>query len=102
MQHVIIEKRADNGAVIGCYHDLDAVKSARPGIIFDQGEPDTSGRAELVVYRARTPDCGLLHYEVHEVRQANACKECEVPTAYPLCDDCQNDATLRAGLELDQ
>lgn len=69
MQHVIIEKRADNGAVIGCYHDLDAVKAARPGIIFDQanGEPDTSGRAELVVHRASTPDCGLLHYEVHPV-----------------------------------
>lgn len=98
MQHVIIEKRADNGAVIGCYHDLDAVKSARPGIIFDQGEPSTSGRDELVVYKARTPDCGLLHYEVHEVRQANKCAECWTPTAYPFCAQCQNDRALMDGI----
>ena len=93
MQHVIIEKRADNGAVIGCYHDLEAVTSARPGIVFDQGEPDTSGRAELVIYRARTVHENFL-YEVHEVRRANKCAECWAPTPYPLCDQCQNDYAL--------
>ena len=68
MQHVLIEYDTNTGALLGVYGSLEAVKAARPGVVFRcPFEPDLDA-PEYNTFDARSPDGCVLRYEIRPVR----------------------------------